>query len=189
MINGTLVNNGGNAANRFVVPNQTSLSMLLKRLQGNGVQRMPPLATSERDLDAEALVSSWITQDLPVRQSFDEWRTARFGASPGPNSGPTEDWDGDGLNNLLEYLRSTDPKLPSQPLSLSLGLSAGNFQMSFPLIPNRALVIETSLNLQDWSLWNAPGNIPDYPAASQTRTLVAPADTAKRFFRARITAP
>ena len=35
---------------------------------------MPPLATFERDLTAEALIADWINLDLPARQSFAQWQ-------------------------------------------------------------------------------------------------------------------
>jgi glucose/arabinose dehydrogenase len=60
LINGLLMHSGGDSANRFMVPNDPGHSMVLKRQQGNGVPRMPPLATSERDLAAEKLITKWI---------------------------------------------------------------------------------------------------------------------------------
>ena len=50
LINGLLVNNDGDSANRFVVPGDATHSMLLRRQQGNGITRMQPSGTFERDL-------------------------------------------------------------------------------------------------------------------------------------------
>ncbi|OAI56770.1 hypothetical protein AYO49_03655 [Verrucomicrobiaceae bacterium SCGC AG-212-N21] len=68
LIYGALVNDAGDADSCFVVPQDTGHSMLLRRLQGNSVPRMPPLATSQRDLAAEQLVTDWINSLTP-RQS------------------------------------------------------------------------------------------------------------------------
>ena len=60
IINGALAVNGGNSANRVIVPGDTTRSQLHARLSGTGVARMPPLATSERDLAGESLLAQWI---------------------------------------------------------------------------------------------------------------------------------
>ncbi|HEY4283793.1 MAG TPA: PQQ-dependent sugar dehydrogenase, partial [Chthoniobacterales bacterium] len=57
MINGTLSDNRGDAANKFVVPNDITHSMALKRIQGNGVPRMPPLDSNEIDPNAVQLLT------------------------------------------------------------------------------------------------------------------------------------
>jgi glucose/arabinose dehydrogenase len=65
IISGMLVNDGGDPLNRWMVPGDAQHSMILKRLQGDGVLRMPPLSTAERDLAAEQLITDWIQQGLP----------------------------------------------------------------------------------------------------------------------------
>ncbi len=59
--------------------------MILKRLAGTGVQRMPPLGTNERDLAAEALLTDWISNTLPSRQSFAQWQITHFGDTTPPD--------------------------------------------------------------------------------------------------------
>ena len=49
LINGILVNDLGDDQNRFLVPGDETHSVVLKRLQGPGALRMPPLATNEVD--------------------------------------------------------------------------------------------------------------------------------------------
>jgi hypothetical protein len=61
--------------------------------------------------------------------------------------------------------------------------------VSFDFPANRSCVIESSVNLQDWAPWNVPENTATVPAAGGTRTLMAPIDGVRRFFRARFTAP
>lgn len=195
LINGALVNNGGNADARFAVPGdapafgQATHSMVLRRIRGDGAQRMPPLGTNERDLAAETLLTAWITQELPTRQSFAEWQVAQFGSSGATGAGATDDPDGDGENNRVEFLRRTNPRSPTLPFSPVTTVVGPNLQLSFPQVPGRSLLIETSTDLVQWSLWNVPGNSPDVPAAAGTRTLTAPLDAQQRFFRGRISLP
>ena len=188
LINGALVNNLGDPALRWAVSGDTAHSMILKRLQGNGVNRMPPLATSERDLVAEQLITDWITLDLPARQNFTEWQLAKFGTTTG-NGAATADPDGDGDSNLREFLLRTEPQTANPPFALALQIAGGSYRLDFPQAANRALVIESSIDLQTWSPWNVPGNAPAFFATPQTRFLLGPIDTPNRFFRARLTAP
>ncbi len=61
IIDGALVNQGGDPANRVVVPGDPALSHLLQRMAQRGPGQMPPLASHERDLAGEALLRSWIS--------------------------------------------------------------------------------------------------------------------------------
>jgi len=66
IINGALTDDGGDSANRVIVPGDTAHSRLLHRLAGSqGASRMPPLASNERDLAGEQLITDWIA-DLAV---------------------------------------------------------------------------------------------------------------------------
>jgi mono/diheme cytochrome c family protein len=78
IINGELVNDGGDIANRFSVPSDAAHSMVLLRLAGEKGARMPPLTTSERDVEAENLIRRWIEETLPDRQEFALWEVEHF---------------------------------------------------------------------------------------------------------------
>ncbi|MEO7318916.1 MAG: PQQ-dependent sugar dehydrogenase [Chthoniobacteraceae bacterium] len=183
LINGLLVNNGGDAANRFAVPNDAAHSMVLKRLQGAGVPRMPPLATNELDPVAIQLLTDWITLELPTRESLSQWQTRVFG-TPAPLTG---DADFDGQTNGFEFLTGTDPLDANGRWPFSAQIVGENYEVTFPQTENRAVLIETSLNLQTWSLWDVPGNRPTYNFEGAMRTIVAPVTEPSRYFRARIT--
>ena len=60
LVNGALIDNAGDRANRVLVPGDPAHSQLLARIGTSGSRRMPPLATNERDLAAESLLASWI---------------------------------------------------------------------------------------------------------------------------------
>lgn len=181
LINGLLINDGGDTANRFAVPGDAVHSMLLKRQQGNGVARMPPLGTNERDLVNEQLVTDWIAS-LTTRQSFAQWLAAQ---SP-PVGAASADPDGDGRNNELEFLTGTNPNASSSGWNYGLiQTSGGNAQFQFTQPANRAAIIEISDDLIHWHDWNVPGNLRTYPATNTLRTISAPISSPDRFFRVR----
>ncbi len=61
MINGRLSDNGGDPANRLIVPGDVDHSRIYQRISATGgATRMPPIATRERDLADEQLVQDWI---------------------------------------------------------------------------------------------------------------------------------
>lgn len=60
LINGKLVDDGGDPANRVMVPGDAAHSRLLQRIARRGPGQMPPLATNERDVAGETLLRQWI---------------------------------------------------------------------------------------------------------------------------------
>lgn len=181
LINGLLVNDLGDPANRFVVPGDAAHSMLLRRQQGNGVTRMPPLGTLERDMVNEQLVTDWIAS-LASRQNFAQWQAAQ---SP-PVGGAQDDPDRDGRNNLMEYMTRTNPNASTSGWSYGVMQSGGGVaQFEFTHPANRAAIIETSSNMINWQTWDAPGNGVFYPAADTQRTITAPLGSPTGFFRVR----
>jgi glucose/arabinose dehydrogenase len=183
---GALVNPAGDAANRLLAPGDEARSMLLRRILGQGVPRMPPLASNELDPAAAALLRAYIAQ-LPSRPTFPEWQATRFASPAAPEAAPGADPDGDGASNRLEYLAGTPPLAPGgDPLALSLGASGGDLVLEFLHPADRSALIETSTDLIQWSRWPAPGNAPLWPSADLPRQLQAPLDGPRRFFRVRL---
>jgi glucose/arabinose dehydrogenase len=62
--NGNLVNNFGNPLNKVVRPGSIEHSVLFQRIAQLGPAHMPPLATSELNQEAMALLREWITNEL-----------------------------------------------------------------------------------------------------------------------------
>lgn len=190
LIDGPLVNHGGDPLSRFLVKNdapafgQPTRSMVLRRIRGDGMPRMPPLATFRRDLAAEALLTDWIN-DL----SYAEWQVIHFGSTAHPDAGPDEDPDGDGLNNRTEFVLRSNPNLPQVGAWPAMAPAGADFDLRFFHPAGRAGLIETSTDLQTWSVWNVDGNVRTIPVEDQVRTFTAPRNETRRYFRLKLEEP
>jgi glucose/arabinose dehydrogenase len=185
LINGSVENNGGNPANKLIVPGDTSHSVVYNRVAAaNGFGRMPPLATTELDQTDIALLSSWITAALPGRQTYDQWRLTTFGSSTSPDGDPTADPDRDGRANYAEFLALTNPLKGTSFLAPQIATSFGNVSISFQSLAYRSIYVETSTDLRTWSTWDMPGNSGVLPFG--TITFTAPTIGSKQYFRLRL---
>ena len=61
----------------------------------------------------------------------DAWETQYFGSN---GVSPTADSDGDGWNNLTEYIAGTDPKNDNGKLEARIALSNGQIVVTYPTI-------------------------------------------------------
>jgi len=60
IVNGRLLSGVAAAGDAILTPGDEAHSMLLRRLMGNGVNRMPPVGSNERDRAGESLIAEWI---------------------------------------------------------------------------------------------------------------------------------
>jgi mono/diheme cytochrome c family protein len=192
LINGLpTAGNGGDPANKLIVPGDTNHSVLLLRLENvTGFSRMPPLATHELDLASIQLVSDWITQELPGEQTYPQW-LLQYPALTGSMTNSTADPDGDGANNYFEFLTGTSPLNPQAVWQLNTAVAAGRVQIGYPQIPNLGVIVETSSDLINWTPWDVPGNQPLFSAGAGTNVLSNPVAITPpyQFFRARLVVP
>jgi hypothetical protein len=73
IVDGALRFPTADSTHRVLAPGSVARSQLLARMATRGATRMPPLATSERDVAAEALVAEWIAalaEPLPPSRLF-----------------------------------------------------------------------------------------------------------------------
>jgi mono/diheme cytochrome c family protein len=192
IIRGILNNSNGNPTNRIIVPGDVAHSMAVTRMQGGGgLNRMPPIGSNMTDTVGVEILTAWINSELPAWRSFAEWQSEKFGSSSIPEAAPSFDKDGDGRSNQMEYLVGSDPNSSDIESLFELRPSAGQtFEISVPKFMNRSVLIETSMDLSNWQLWNVPGNTPDYPVTSSgVKTLSGVRDSSSRFFRACLSAP
>lgn len=186
LINGAVGNNGGNPLNKLVVPGDTAHSVVLNRMAAaNGFTRMPPLGSNELDPVNIALITNWITQALPGRQSYAQWRLAQFGSGVTPEGDPDWDADGDGRTNLDEFVGGTQPLNTSSFLVSQITATGPNLTLSFHVPADRSFQVETSTDLTTWSLWDIPGNH-GLPQPAGPISLTAPLISPQQFFRLRL---
>lgn len=172
IVNGALLNDLGDSANRFVVPDSLEHSMVLKRLRGESVSRMPPLASNEIDQTAIGLLSAWIQQTLPDWQSFEDWRIEHFGLSLPPESEADRDPDMDGNDNRIEFLLGADPLVATDTWQAIVDVSSSSGQLSFVQPANRSVLIEGSTDMEAWSIWDQGPDWLGFPSESEERILI-----------------
>ncbi len=186
LLNGTPVSNGGNAANKLIVPGDLNHSIVYNRVAvANGFTRMPPLASNETDPATIALLTEWITQSLPARKTYTQWRQEKLGSLTTPASEPGADPDGDGRSNQQEFLAATDPLSASSVFAATPSIVNGQFRLSFYAPENKSIQVEASTNLSTWTLWDIPGN-DGLPQPGGQKSLQGPMSDQKSFFRLRL---
>ncbi|HMP83138.1 MAG TPA: PQQ-dependent sugar dehydrogenase [Verrucomicrobiota bacterium] len=192
LINGPLVNSGGDTNNRVIKPASLNNSMLLTRISTRGPGQMPPLASNVLDTNAIALISAWITNGLDGYQSFADWQMANFGSTNAPGTLPADDFDGDNAINELEYLTGTSPTNELDAWSISISLSNEMVIVTYPQIANRGFEVQSTPDLlggAPWTPLDAPGNEPFYSITNRTALIPDPATETNKFYRVRVFEP
>jgi uncharacterized repeat protein (TIGR03806 family) len=186
LINGVAENDGDNPLNKYIVPGDTTHSIVLNRMAAtNGFGRMPPLGTSEVDPANIQLITEWINSDLPNRPLYDQWRDGFFAAND-PNGIKTADPDQDGVSNYDEYL------LGSSPLTGGGAWQATIADGSLQFLRNshRYYAIQTSDDLGNWQPWSIPAIDSNYQSSDTITEIPLPVDpSGKKFFRFQVTEP
>lgn len=181
-----MTNNGGDPANKLVVPGSAAQSVVLQRVAAtNGFTRMPPLASNVIDQANVALLTEWITGELVTNPDYDAWRLAKFGSASSPEGGPAEDPDNDGRDNQSEFLTGSLPQDGSSAFQPVVSLANGNVKIGFSLPPNRSFSVRTSTDLSAWTAWDVPGN-QGLPVAGGVVELTQPQAGDRRFFRVEV---
>ncbi|WP_193211578.1 PQQ-dependent sugar dehydrogenase [Luteolibacter marinus] len=181
LVNGEATQNGGDSANKLVVPGDTTHSIVLNRIAAsNGFTRMPPVGSNVIDQASVDLLTTWINGELAARQTYEQWRATNFEPDDDPAGQPGEDPDMDGRSNRDEFLAGThpldgssffQPKLAGHPATLGFTLPA-----------NRSFRIDVSTDLGQWNPWDIPGN-QGLPVAGGFIEFDVPAIEPRRFFR------
>ncbi|MCW1921398.1 PQQ-dependent sugar dehydrogenase [Luteolibacter arcticus] len=181
LVNGNAVSNGGNAANKLVVPGDTLHSIVLNRVAvTNGFTRMPPIGSNVIDSANVGLLTNWINGELASRQTYDAWRTSNFEPDNAPSGEPGVDADGDGISNRDEFLAGTNPHSGTSAFRPDISLTPP--KLSFTLPANRSFRINTSGDLSQWTPWDVPQN-QGLPVAGGLVEIAFPVADPLRFFR------
>lgn len=179
----SLANNGGDSANKLVVPGSPDHSILLSRVSASqGFTRMPPVATKVIDQTNVQLIRDWISGELANRSSFDTWRSQQFGSTDSPEGAADQDPDHDGSINHSEFLAGTSPLNGGDFLRPAVVSANGSLALQFSIPVNRSFSIQLSTDLQRWTPWDVPGN-QGIPVAAGPVILPLPAAAGTQFLR------
>ncbi|MEO5713232.1 MAG: LamG-like jellyroll fold domain-containing protein [Luteolibacter sp.] len=186
LINGVAENSGGSSLNRYIVPGDTTHSIVLNRMAAtNGFGRMPPLGSNQVDPADIQLVTDWINNSLPGRPVYQQWRDGYFAALD-PKGDKTADPDGDGVSNYEEYLRGSPPLNGSG----SWQATVANGSLQFLRKANRYYSIQTSDGLDLWQSWPIQEFENSYKTTDELIEIPLPASPdGKQFFRFNVSEP
>jgi len=150
------------------------------------------------DEDGASVTNSFTVTVLPAYQnSLETWRSAQFGfAASDPNQislwGDSADPDGDGANNLSEYLFGTDPNSPSDsPLQIAQQPD-GSFAISYLRRTTATYSLQISSDLINWSSAESAiqsQNASPAEADLESVTCIVPANSAGGGYFFRIAVP
>jgi hypothetical protein len=192
LINGPLLNPGGNPSNRVVVPGAPERSMLLTRISTLGAGRMPPLASSVLDSQAIALVNRWITE-LAGYLSFGDWQIAYFGSTNFPAAAADADPDLDLAPNFQEYLVGTNPTDGLSAWAVGIERVGAQAEIVLPRVANRGFEAQWTTNLSSsatWQFLHVPANRPFFSVSNQvSRVPVVLSNGPAEFYRVRVYEP
>lgn len=181
LINGDPNSNGGDAANKLIVPGDAAHSIVLSRVaETNGFSRMPPIGSNVIDETSVSLLTDWINGELTNRMTYDEWRSSEFDPANDPSGARDQDPDQDGLNNEQEFLAGTDPHDGSSAFRPEI--NSAPLSLGFELPANSSFRIDVSSDLDQWDPWDIPGN-QGLPVAGGLIEFALPSIDPTQFFR------
>ena len=128
LVDGEVINNGGNPDFRLVAPGDPGNSMILQRLVAmetpNGFTPMPPVGSCEANAEAISLLTDWIVDELGTGLPAPQNVTASDGANAG---GIEVAWDSvEGANEGHSVYRGTTSDFGNASL-LADGIGGGLF--------------------------------------------------------------
>ena len=124
--------------------------------------------------------------------SYAGFQTKFFAATNAPGSAPTEDPDGDGASNALEYLTRTHPLCATDTWTLAIQSSTNGPQLVFPQTAGRGFEVQENsgaLATNGWHTLVVAGNPPAISPTNRTAVITDVSATTNRAYRVRIFQP
>ncbi len=123
----------------------------------------------------------------PPLVGFASWAQTHFPGSP-PLSGANDDFDGDGVKNLVEYATGTDPKSASSRAAITSVKQGATIILTIPRDPTATGVTITGTTSSTLGDWTTSGVTVLENSATQYRASI-PVGSGKAFLRAEFSAP
>jgi hypothetical protein len=103
------------------------------------------------DTDGDGLPDGWEVQH--GLNPLDNGSLAMSGGVADMANGAAGDLDGDGIDNLTEWLMGMNPQVADASAFPKLGITkiAGGFRLSFPTLPDRVYQLQVSVGLNGWT--------------------------------------
>ncbi|MBN1671665.1 MAG: lamin tail domain-containing protein [Kiritimatiellae bacterium] len=148
-------------------------------------------------LDAELRVMEGSTASGDGDQDgmSDSWETTYFGGTAATNGGTGEDFDGDGVKNIDEYIAGTNPNDIGKTFRVDLAMSSGTLTVSFPTIAAggagyeglaRHYALERRSGLNRDAVWEIIPGCSNILGAGQTVTHQETTPNANTCYQARV---
>ncbi|MBN1674463.1 MAG: hypothetical protein JXR37_25670, partial [Kiritimatiellae bacterium] len=141
------------------------------------------------------LESSVAPDDSDADGLSDAWETAHFGGAGEPDGGAGDDFDGDGLLNIEEYIAGTDPASGTSVFAVDLSMSGRAVRVSFVAVEatgpgysglSRYYALETSAALGGAVSWLGVPGYTDVAGHGQTVVYTNVAPGAAGAYRGRV---
>jgi PKD repeat protein len=125
----------------------------------------------------------------PALSAFETWALTHFPSSP-PLSGPNDDYDGDGVKNLVEYATGTDPKSAASRATITTVKQGATLVLSIPRDPTATGVTISGTTSSTLSTggWSTSGVTVLEDSANQYRASI-PVGSGNGFLRAEFSTP
>lgn len=190
IINGNITVNFGIADARVIAPGSTERSILLNRISRRDSRKMPPIASNVADPNGIALITEWI-QALTNRVTYAQWLGGHLGTNFVSEPSRTQDTDGDGAADYLEFLTGTNPTTAGDTWRPEVVRTETGLSLRLAHPANVALKVEgaTDLSLLNWQPLDAPGNEPRFLANESILEVPLPTTGAFQLYRVSLLVP
>ncbi|MBN1669827.1 MAG: lamin tail domain-containing protein [Kiritimatiellae bacterium] len=154
------------------------------------------LSSSDLFFDAElAVVTATVSDDQDEDGMPDSWEQAHFGGTSESNGGTEQDFDGDGVSNIDEFIAGTDPATNASYFAVDGSASGGETRISLPMREatgsgydgfNRYYTLEWRGALELDGVWAGVPGFTNRPGADGTVVFTNSSPGASEYYRGKV---